>query len=86
MNLNIYSVRDSAVEAFMQPFFAQTHGAAIRSLTEVVNEPKHPFNAGSQYYSLYHIGSFDDTTGQIHPLDPPRAQHLVDCIQLVNKA
>jgi hypothetical protein len=86
MILNIYAVRDSAVEAFLQPFFSPTHGAAIRSLTEAANDPKHPFFTGSKYYSLYHIGSFDDSIGQIIPLDPPRAEHIVDCIQLLNKA
>lgn len=83
--LNVYAVRDSAVEAFLQPFFSPTHGAAIRSLTDAANDPKHPFFTGAKYYSLYHLGTFDDLTGILERNDSP-AQHIVDVLQLINKA
>jgi hypothetical protein len=85
MILNIYAVRDSAVEAFLQPFFSPTDGAAIRSLTEAVNDPKHPFATGPQYYALYHLGSFDDSNGVLSPLESGGPRFLLDCIQVVIK-
>lgn len=82
MILNIYAVRDSAVEAFLQPFFAQTHGAAIRSLTEAAKDKDHPFGKGPQYYALYYLGTFDDSNGIIAGTEARRAEHIIDCTQL----
>lgn len=83
--MNIYAVRDSAVEAFLQPFFAPTHGSAIRSLTEAVNDKDHLFFKQPKYYSLYHLAAFDDASGVITHNDDKRPHHLIDCTQLVNK-
>lgn len=80
MIAKIYAVRDAAVEGFLQPFFSQSHGAAIRSLTDAVNDPKHPFATNARYYSLYHIGDFDDASGIIYSDKPI---HLADCLQLM---
>lgn len=33
MKLNVYSVFDAKVEAFLQPFFMPARGAAIRAFT-----------------------------------------------------
>lgn len=85
MIMNMYAVRDSAVEAFLQPFFSPTHGSAIRSLTEAVNDKDHQFFKNAKYYSLYHLGSFDDATGVFHHNEAKRAEHLIDCIDLMNK-
>lgn len=85
MIMNVYAVRDSAVEGFMQPFFSQTHGAAIRSLTEAVNDPKHPFHTGAKYYALYCLGTFDDGNGILRPNDSGAPDFLIDCTQLIQK-
>jgi hypothetical protein len=82
MILNIYAVRDSAVEAFLQPFFAPTHASAIRSLTEAVNDPQHTFNKQAKYYALYHLGGFDDSTGSLHPPEAQKCEFLIDCVNL----
>lgn len=82
---NIYSVRDSAVEAFLQPFFSPTHASAIRALTEAVNDPKHDFHKNAKYYALYHIGGFDDSNGALHPPEAQKCEFLIDCVNLVDK-
>lgn len=82
--LNIFSVRDAAVEAYMQPFFAPTKGAAIRSLTEAVNDPKHEFFKHAADYGLYFLGSYDDATGLIVVHGPP--SHVIECRDLITKA
>lgn len=83
MKMMIFSVRDSAVEAFMQPFFAPTKASAIRSLTEAVNDPKHEFHKHAKDYALYYIGFFDDSSGVINYPDFP--EPLIACIDLLNK-
>lgn len=84
MIMKIFAVRDSAVEAFMQPFFSPSMGAAIRSLTEATNDPKHEFAKHAKDYSLYILGDFDDASGIVTSGGPP--VHIVACSDLINKA
>lgn len=70
MIIKIFAVRDSAVEAFLQPFFSPTLGSAIRSITEVVNDPQHTFAKNPTDYALWEIGSFDDASGRLEPIEP----------------
>lgn len=79
--MKIYSVRDNQVEAFLQPFFSPTMGSAIRSLTEVVNDPQHTFSKHAADYSLYHLGDFDDATGILTPAEPHRVVSLMELIK-----
>lgn len=67
MILKMFSVYDSKLEAYMQPFFAQTKGHALRLWSDNVNDPstnnpwfKHPAD-----FTLFEIGEFDDNTGRV---------------------
>lgn len=86
MIMKIFCVRDSAVEAFMQPFFAPTNAAAIRSLTQAVNDPNHEFSKHSKDYALYHLGDFDDASGIVNPPSDGFPVPIIACIDLINKA
>lgn len=81
MKLEIFSVYDVAVEAYMQPFFAPTKGAAQRSLKDAVNDPKHEFSRHASDYVLFTMGYFDDTTGVFDTAPPLR---VVSAFELVN--
>lgn len=80
MKMEIFSVFDTAVNAFMQPFFAATKGVAIRTLTDAVNDPKHQFSQHASDYILYTHGYFDDASGVFDTAPPIR---VVSCIELV---
>lgn len=67
MIIEIYSVKDKAVNAFLQPFFSPTLGSAVRSLQTVVNDENHEFAKHVNDYTLFKLGDFDDTTGLIIP-------------------
>ncbi|WNK12737.1 MAG: nonstructural protein [Microvirus sp.] len=84
MIIKMFSVRDNAVEAWLQPFFAPTTGAALRSLTEAVNDPSHQFAKHASDYTLWEVGAFDDATG-ILSYDPLFPVRVVSCIELVQK-
>lgn len=60
----IFSVRDRAIDAFMQPFFAPATGAATRSFVDEVNRADSPMNQHPEDYDLYLLGTFDDSTGE----------------------
>lgn len=68
--LGVYTIRDSAAEAFMRPFFAQGKGSAIRSFQDLCNDPEHPVGQHPEDYSLFEVGSFDEVTGVLDGHEP----------------
>lgn len=61
----IFSVYDQKAIAYLQPFFANTEGIAVRMFTAAVNDTEHQFARFAEDYVLYKIGEFDDSTGLI---------------------
>lgn len=61
----IFSVYDEKAEAFLQPFFMQTTGMAIRAIGDCLNDPNHQFAAHPSDYTLFMIGHFDETNGSL---------------------
>lgn len=67
----MYTIRDDKTEAYMQPFFQQTKGAAMRALSDLANDEKTMFSIHPQDFSCYYLGQFDDSTGQFNLLPAP---------------
>lgn len=72
MTLNAYAIRDDQVDGFAQPFFSPTHGSALRAFADHVNEKGTAANKHPRDFSLYHIGTYDDTTGTLEAIKPAR--------------
>lgn len=68
MQLKIYTVYDSKVEAYLQPFYVRSKGEAIRAFTETVNDPQSLVGKHPADYTLFEIGEFDDQTAKIKSL------------------
>lgn len=64
MKLQVFAVRDRAIGAFMQPWFAPSVGAAIRAFTDSVNDATSPWNKHPDDYDLWHLGEWDDQNGR----------------------
>lgn len=58
--MKIYSVYDSKVSAYLQPFFCPSRGQAMRSFVDVVNDKSHQFNKHYLDYVLFECGSWSD--------------------------
>lgn len=69
----IVSIRDSAVNAFMQPFFVPAVGAAVRAFGDEVARKETPMNAHPDDYELFELGTFDDSVGRVIMLPEPRS-------------
>lgn len=80
---HMYSVRDSKAEVYNVPFYFQTHGEAERSFTQVANDPKTNINQFPEDFDLYHLGTYDQITGIMTPLQTP--QHMLKAIAVVKK-
>ena len=70
----VVSVKDLAAQAFGRPVFVPTAGVAVRSFRDEVNRDaadndiyRHPSD-----YELYQLGTFDDSTGMIESIQPPK--------------
>lgn len=72
MKLEVFSVYDSKAQAYLPPFFLPKPAMAIRIFTECVNSPEHQFGKHPADYTLFHVGSFDDTDGDIISIDPQK--------------
>lgn len=65
MKLEIFAVRDRQLDAYMQPWCAQSKGQAIRMFTDEVNNKDGQLYKHADDYDLYHIGTFEQQTGVI---------------------
>lgn len=83
MRIMIFSLRDSKMAAFMQPFFAPTEAVALRLCSDLVNQADkqnqvalHPDD-----FELFQLGEWDDASGALTSLEHARA--VVPCSSLV---
>lgn len=71
MVLKVFTIYDSKAEAYMQPFFMQTKGQAMRALVDTLEDPKTQFCKHPEDFTLFEIGTYDDQTGKFENLDAP---------------
>lgn len=67
MEHKVFTVFDDKANCFMPPFFQHTTDMAKRVFADAVRQNDHPFHLNPLDYTLYEIGVFDDSTGQIMP-------------------
>lgn len=71
MIIKIFTVFDSKAEAYLPPFSFGQVGEAIRSFLDAAGAPDHKFNTHAEDYTLYHLGTFDDSQGIFELLPQP---------------
>lgn len=80
MKLNVYSIYDTAVGAYMRPFFLQSDGQAQRMFKDLVQDKEHDVGKHPEDYSLVRIGSYNDQKGKLEPED---VEALVTGLEMV---
>lgn len=78
MKHGIFTVLDTAVGAFLPPFYSRAKGEAIRSFTEAALDPNR-FGKWQRDYVLYQLGEFDDTSGMFSTGEPMRIMSAAEC-------
>ncbi len=71
MLLECFAVHDSKAEAFLQPFFSPTKGLALRSFVDACNDQSHNFYLHAEDFTLFHVGSFNQSSGMFLEFDSP---------------
>jgi len=78
MKLNVYSVRDSKADTYNKPFCVSTHGEAIRSFHAACKQSGSMLNENPEDFNLYHIGTFDQATGELETVAPLHMASALD--------
>lgn len=73
MLTNVYCIYDDKAEVYLPPFCCVNHGMAIRSMSEVVNDPRTTIFKYPHEFTLFHVAVFDDSKGLITPLKTPNS-------------
>ncbi len=61
----IYSIYDRKAEIYHEPMIQMNNLEAIRTVGDVVNNPKTAIHAHPEDYSLYRCGEFNMKTGEL---------------------
>lgn len=63
MKDRVFTVYDSKVGIYMDPFVALNEGQAERAMANLVSNPEHHFSRYSQDFTLFEIGEYDKSLG-----------------------
>lgn len=81
MIIKAYAIYDNKALQYHPPFFQHTDGAALRMLSELVNDTNTSIGRHPSDYVLYCVGQWDDATGSFEPISPLR--HVIDASALL---
>lgn len=72
----LVSIRDRAAETFGFPYCVPHAGVAMRTFINEVNriDERNALNTNPEDFELYHLGLFDDATGQVEMFQRPELQ------------
>lgn len=87
--MNVYAIFDNAAAVYMRPFFCAQHQQAVRLFEDESLNAETPIAKHPHDYSLWHIGTYDDSTGELAHLQLSclsKAHEVVAKAQTVNKA
>lgn len=67
MKLQVFSIYDSKADAYLQPFFTANKATALRSFSDLVNNPDSQFFRHAGDYVLFHVATWNDENGTFEP-------------------
>ncbi|AXL14421.1 nonstructural protein [Microviridae sp.] len=81
--MELFAVRDTKSETFDLPFCQPNLLVCLRSVADRMQHDGHPWNAHPEDYQLFHVGTWDDTKGQIEAVPATHVQNLIDLVEEV---
>lgn len=79
--LKAFSILDAKASAYGRPMFFPTDAMVVRSLADAVSDTKSDLCRHAADFSMYEVGSFDEASGQLTPLQAPK--YLAKCLDFV---
>jgi len=80
--LQLFAVLDNKMELYLAPITARNIAVAVRIFETAVLSQGHDFNTHPDDYSLWLIGEFDQSSGEVKSLP---AKTVVQGHQIINK-
>lgn len=81
MKQNIYTIFDTASGLYSRPFFATADELAKRDFGSLAVDATHPIGMHPKDYTLFRIGTWDDTTAHLHNEDN---EGLVTALEIIS--
>lgn len=75
---NLYAIHDAKAQRYTTPFQHPNDEAAMREFSDNAINPDYPFIKHPADYSLFRIGTYDDSLALATPEAPP--QHLITAL------
>lgn len=72
MILQVMAVYDDKARAYIHPFYCAHIDVGVRVFAECANMPDHQIGRTPTDFHLYHLGTWNDTTGKFDLLSEPR--------------
>lgn len=73
MVVKVFTIYDSKTEAYLPPFYMKSKGEAIRALQNHVNDVEHNFCKYASDFTLFDLGTWDDSTCKFDLLNTPHS-------------
>lgn len=70
MKFEFFAVYDSVSASYAAPFLQSSDVVAERTFRQLCQDPQSSVYRSPGDYSLWHVGSYDDTTGTIESIKP----------------
>lgn len=83
MLLHAYAIYDVKALVYHSPYFCVSDGVATRMLSNLANDLNTQVGLHPRDFILYNVGGFNDNTGELLPVAPPR--HVCDAATLVKR-
>ena len=68
MQCEIYTVFDVKAGVYLPPFFMHNEPMAVRQFSNMVTDPNHAFGKNPGDYTLFYLGTYDDSDATITPV------------------
>lgn len=81
MKNSAYTIFDTKSLVYSNPFYAPTHGAAIRIVQDAARDPNSQLSRHPADFVVYCVGQYDDSNGIFQVIDPK--EHVVDVVALI---
>ena len=70
MKTELYAIYDSKAEIYNKPFHQPNQAVAMRTATDLANDPNSEIAKNPQDYTMFYLGNYDDTTAQFELCEP----------------
>jgi len=65
MKVQCYAIFDQCSGIYEKPFFSTADAVVVREFQDIIASDDHPIAKHPEHYSLWRLGTFDNTNGKI---------------------